>query len=177
MSPSMRNWRRTSALYSGLLAASIIFGWEILPAVAADPAPPIPKAERQLNDPEKTLLQKKLQQRAAKEKISALKELATYPYDLEAVKQIVNIGLREPIETVYAASTNAILESRQSPVVGQFLIDRLEQEVGNKKRPHPEYLQRLTALICRFHFPEVYETLLRICRRSGRGQSPKSWWA
>lgn len=102
-----------------------------------------------------------IRQRAPEQRIAAIRELGEFR-DLEAVRLILQHGLRERTPAVHDAATEALLKSRDHKEIERFLLDQLLLELAGKRRGSPEYQERLIEALGRFATPHVIRQLFAL---------------
>lgn len=99
-----------------------------------------------------------IRQRTPEQRAATLRELGRYP-DPDAVRLILQFGLRDRQPFVHTAAAEALLKSRGVESVERFLLEQLHDELSGKRRPSAEYAERLLRTLGRFRTPHMTRAL------------------
>lgn len=108
--------------------------------------PPAATASQTLTESHKSRLQNELRSRSPDQRLVILRELAHYR-DVDAVRLIVQFGLRDRDPRLQDAAATALAASRGDSACESYLIELLRQELRSPKRPFADFVGRLAAAV------------------------------
>lgn len=127
--------------------------------------PPQTDVAPQFTEAVRNRLSSQIRHRSPEQRVAALRELGSYA-DLEAVRLILQFGLRDRSPPVHEAATVALLKSRDNKQIERFLLDQLLLELAGKRRSSPEYQERLVHTLGRLATTHVCRELLVLRERT-----------
>jgi len=124
-----------------------------------------PEEHRTLSDTARNRYASQIRHRATEQRVATLRELGQFA-DIEAVRLILQYGLRDRVPQVHEAAAMALLKSRGHQEIERFVLDQLLLELAGKRRSSVEYSDRLIQTLGRFATTHVIRELFALRERA-----------
>lgn len=158
-----------TCLLTPLRAAAVRAAEEPVPAGPAgkEPVPEPAEGVRSFSGATRTRLTNELRQRAVETRLAALQEMAAYATDLNAVRLIVQHGLRASEPQVQAAALVALrgipgAYGRDATAVERWLLDELRRELAERTRRATDRCALLIAALMDRRTPAATRSLIQL---------------
>lgn len=117
-----------------------------------------------LTDAARNRYASQIRNRTPEQRVATLRELSQFA-DVEAVRLILQYGLRDRVPQVHEAAAIALLKSRDNREIERFVLDQLLLELAGKRRSSLDYGDRLIQSLGRFATTYVIRELFTIRER------------